>query len=173
MRISRGVVAIVGGSVAVLAASIASCAVEGDVFTLLPDADVSPRDSASFDSALPDLGVDTAPVDVDLFDGGLDGAWIHCLPDACHVTSDECCIYGSLDPFCTPAGTCGDGGKVECDRASMCDAGQLCCAHMAAFSFFGKCDPSCAGAQLCESNHECVDGGHCAEGGVFAVCQWD
>ena len=172
MQPKRAAVVVIGATIALVATAVVSCALEGDVFTLLPDAQPAIDTTPAPDSALPDTR-DTAIADTDPFETDLDGAWIHCYVDAaCHLTTDQCCIWASIDPYCTEVGTCPEGGVFECDRASQCEAGLLCCAEPAAFTSYGKCQPSCPGVQLCQSNGECVDGGHCSTmGGVFATCQ--
>lgn len=159
---------VVGATVAAAAAAIASCALEGDVFTLLPDA-APPIDSSTFDATTDD-GLDTADT-IDDFPADQDAAFVHCFPDACDRRTSECCISGRLDPYCIPLGTCPEGGTFECDRASQCDAGRICCAQPAAFSTFGRCQTGpCTDFQYCQSTSECPSGQRCIVYGMWARC---
>jgi hypothetical protein len=167
---------VVAATILAGAAAMASCALEGDVFTLLPDGGSSTDSGVPFDSGSTPRDSTLDTFDADPFETDLDGAWIHCQVDsACHLTTERCCIWAALDPYCTEIGNCGpadaDGAGIsECDRASQCDAGNLCCDLIGAWSNYGKCLPSCPGVQRCESNGECVDGGHCSHTTYYPTC---
>jgi hypothetical protein len=169
----RSVLVTVGAIVAG-AAAMASCALEGDVFTMLPDGGAPSDTGVPVDSATDAFDATLDTIDTDPWETDLDGAWIHCFPDApCQLATQQCCVYASLDPFCTPTGTCSpDGAGVsECDRAAQCEAGNLCCDLPAAFTSYGKCLPGpCPGVQRCESNGECADGGHCHFTSIYPTC---
>ena len=169
-------VLVVAASIVAVAAVMASCALEGDVFTVLPDSGTTDSGVVVVDTATDarDSTIDT--FDTDPWETDLDGAWIHCFPDApCHRTTEQCCVWAVLDPYCTEIGNCSpadaDGGGIsECDRASQCAPGLLCCDMPAAFATYGQCLPSCPGVQRCESNGECADGGHCQFTVSYPTC---
>ena len=160
-----------------------------------PDSAPPPSDAASATDSMRDAPTgaladspvgDAPPADTGTTsDAGGDAAGpvpgeLACGMSTCDERTQLCCVQVDAAQACLANGTpCIGGARRECDKASDCAAGNVCCYDFSTVPASSSCHADCGGGggtrvQACRTASECL-GGTCAvhactAGGSIQAC---
>ena len=145
-------------------------------------------DAAAADGTIVDASGATPPPDAAAHDGGGTSTPVPgrltCGTGTCNVTLGEfCCVQAGGAASCTASsGACDArvGAPRECEKASDCLGGDVCCYDFSSFPASASCRGDCGGGggtrvQACRAQAECAAGTcavhACADAGSIESCE--
>ena len=102
-----------------------------------------------------------------------------CGGSTCDEATQFCCVQTGGAESCQTTGTACAGSRRECDKASDCPPGNVCCFDFSAQPASASCHSDCGGGgdtrvQACRTPSECLSGAcathACVAGGSIESC---